>query len=256
MQEIELKSKSTRVVLRASEDGRGLELHVSGSTPFLTIMRRGLPVGVVGTSGLEGNVIGDLTGDVTGNLTGNVTGNVIGDLTGDVTGNADTASRGDAIPVSGEAPVNAVAAAADVGAGQDGTVTVTAETSGAAGNDLTVEVVAGVGVDQPLAASIAGTAITVTLGTDGAGDPDAAKNTATLVAAAVDDLTGVSAVASGTGADPLTAAEGPTSFTGGIDGTVAVQGAVVYYSGYLYIATAANPVSGANWQAVQLGALP
>jgi uncharacterized phiE125 gp8 family phage protein len=55
----------------------------------------------------------------------------------------------------------------------------------------------------------------VTLGTDGAGALDPAKNTATLVAAAVAALAGVSAAASGTGVTPLTVASGPTALTGG-----------------------------------------
>jgi len=46
---------------------------------------------------------------------------------------------------------------------------------------------------------------------------DNAKNTATLVAAAVAALEGVTAVASGTGADPLTGAEGQENLTGGAE---------------------------------------
>jgi hypothetical protein len=109
-----------------------------------------------------------------------------------------------------------VAATAAIGAGADGTVTVTVDTAGAGGNAYTVEVVEGVGNNQPLAAAINGTAITVTLATDAGGLPDDAANTATLIAAAVHALTGVSAAASGTGNDPISAAEGPTSFTGGV----------------------------------------
>lgn len=124
-------------------------------------------------------------------------------------------------PYSGGAEENltvgtTVAATADIGGGTDGTVTITVDTAGAGGNDYTVEVELGSGLSQPLAAAINGTAITVTLATDGSGDPDDAANTATLIAAAIDALTGVSAAASGTGGDPIDTAEGPTSFTGGI----------------------------------------
>jgi len=109
----------------------------------------------------------------------------------------------------------AVAASAAIGAGADGTVTVTASLTGDQGNDLTIEVVAGVGVSQALAAAKSGNAITVTLATDELEAPDDAANTATLIAAAVDALDGVTAAASGTGATAIDAAEGPTTFTGG-----------------------------------------
>lgn len=112
---------------------------------------------------------------------------------------------------------NAISATADIGAGDNGVVTTTVDTAGTDGNNYTIEVVEGVGNNVPLSAAIVGKAVTVTLGTDGAGDPDDTKNTATLVTAAIEALANVSASASGTGATPLTAAEGPTSFTGGID---------------------------------------
>jgi hypothetical protein len=57
--------------------------------------------------------------------------------------------------------------------------------------------------------------------------PDNAKNTATLVAAAITALDGVSAVASGTGADPLTGIEGPTQFTNGADPAITSTAAQV-----------------------------
>jgi hypothetical protein len=107
------------------------------------------------------------------------------------------------------------AATAEIGAGENGTVVITADAAGSDGNDLSVAVVVAGGNDAALSAAIVGDAITVTLGTDANGDPAAAKNTATLVAAAVHALAGVTAAASGTGADSLTAAEGPTQFTGG-----------------------------------------
>jgi len=107
-----------------------------------------------------------------------------------------------------------VAASATLGSGTNGTVTVTAENEGTEGNDFTIEAVLGSGNNVAMSAAIVGDAITVTLGTDGAGAADSAKNTALLVAAAIDALVGVSAEASGSGAIriPVTASK---SFTGG-----------------------------------------
>lgn len=106
-----------------------------------------------------------------------------------------------------------------IGSGGNGTVTTTVTAVGTAGNSYTIQVVLGVGLNVALSAAVVGTAITVTLGTDGAGATDATKNTATLVAAAVDAIAAITSVASGTGATALTLAEGPTTFTGGAAGT-------------------------------------
>lgn len=107
-------------------------------------------------------------------------------------------------------------ATAAIGSGLDGTVTATADGTGyagATGNTLSIEVVLPAGT-TPLSAAIVSNAITVSLDVT-AGVPNAVANTATLVAAAVGALAAVSAVASGTGADSLAAAEGPTAFQGG-----------------------------------------
>jgi hypothetical protein len=106
-------------------------------------------------------------------------------------------------------------ATADIGAGDDGTVTTTVTAVGVPGNAYTIEVEEGTGNNQPLAATIEAGVILVTLATDGAGDPDDAANTATLIAAEIDGLDGVSSVASGTGATAIDSVEGPTTFTGG-----------------------------------------
>jgi len=112
------------------------------------------------------------------------------------------------LPMSG-----AVGGSATIGGGTDGTVTVTDDVVG--DSSKTIEVVTAPGAAASLAAAIVADAITVTLGTAAAGVPDPTKNTATLVAAAVDALAGVTALASGTGADPLTANETVKGFTGG-----------------------------------------
>ncbi len=104
----------------------------------------------------------------------------------------------------------ATTGSATIGSGANGTVTVTADTAGR--SRYYVRVVLGVGLSVAMTATqvtaINGyTTITVTLGTDVAGALDPTKNTATLVAAAVNALSGVGATASGTGATALTLAE-------------------------------------------------
>jgi len=110
-------------------------------------------------------------------------------------------------------PTN-IAASITIGSGTNGVVTITVVEPGSDGNSYTVEVVAGSGLNIPLSAALVGTALTVTLGTDGAGVLDATKNTATLVAAVIDAISEFTAVASGSGVTviPVTAS---TSFVGG-----------------------------------------
>lgn len=111
---------------------------------------------------------------------------------------------------------NTANATVDIGAGVDGTVTITAvdDLAGSAGNATAVIVLAPI-VDQPLSAALVSGVLTVNLAITG-GVPDNAANTATLVAAAITAIDNLTAVASGTGATPLTVAEGPTFFTGGL----------------------------------------
>lgn len=103
-----------------------------------------------------------------------------------------------------------------IGSGANGTVTVTADVAGR--SHLTIQVVLGVGLNVAMTATlVAGTTLTtilVTLGTDGTGALDPTKNTATLVAAAVNALAGVGATASGTGVTALTLTEGPKALGG------------------------------------------
>jgi hypothetical protein len=115
------------------------------------------------------------------------------------------------------AATTAASATNSIGSGGNGVVTTTVTATGSAGNSYTMHVVAGVGNDVALSAALSGTAITVTLGTDSGGALDASKNTATLVAAAIDALANVTAVASGSGATAISAVSGPTAFTGGVD---------------------------------------
>ena len=108
-----------------------------------------------------------------------------------------------------------VSATAAIGSGTNGIVTITVDAVGVGGNLYTVTVVLAVGNNQPLSAALVGTDLTVTLGTGVAGLTDPAKNTAVLVAAAIEALAGLSAKASGTGATviPVTAT---ILFTGGL----------------------------------------
>jgi hypothetical protein len=95
----------------------------------------------------------------------------------------------------------AKAASKALNAVTNATLTVTADTAGFAGNDISVVIVTGAPTqNQALAAAKSGNAITVTLGTDGSGVLDDTKNTGTLVAAAIDGIAGVACTTSGTGA--------------------------------------------------------
>lgn len=109
-----------------------------------------------------------------------------------------------------------------VGSGADGTVDIDVSSSssylGSLGNSLLVEVVVPSGT-SPLSATFASNTLTISLDVT-AGVPNAGANTATLVAAAVSALSDFDAVASGTGADPLTVAESLKQFTGGVSNKI------------------------------------
>jgi hypothetical protein len=108
----------------------------------------------------------------------------------------------------------AQAATASVGAGENGVVTVTA-VAGAVPNTYSIVVENGTGADSALAAAYEAGVLTVTLGTDAQEDPDDTKNTATLVAGAIDALDDFTAEASGTGATVV--GEDTATFSGGRD---------------------------------------
>lgn len=105
-----------------------------------------------------------------------------------------------------------------IGSGDNGVVTIAADTPGTAGNSLTLEVVVDAGANQPLKAELTGSDILVTLGTgSSAGVVDNAKNTAILVAAAINAIVAktFTATKSGTGATAIPAAVTKANFTGG-----------------------------------------
>lgn len=191
-------------------------------------------------NGILDALIANIIGNVQGNVTGNVTGNVIGDLTG-------TANK--ALALEWGSPVNAKAASATIGAGEHGTVTVTAVIKGLAGNDLDIVVSDAGDNDCAMTAGIADGIITVTLGKTGAA-LEPTKNTATLVADAVNALAEVAAVASGDGSAPLVAAEASKDFIGGQDGTEGTKEVAYIDSDRIYICTADNTINDANWKRI------
>ena len=184
--------------------------------------------------------LSSLSVDIVGNVTGNLTGNA------DTATSAGSASITNAIRKVSTAPKNAKAASATIGGGANGAVTVTAATKGADGNNLDI-IVSDAGADNcAMTASIAAGVITVELGkTAAALEPN--KNTATLVAAAINLLAEVTAVASGTGNDSLVAAEASQDFVGGQDGTPGYEGEIVMDASRIYLCTADNTINDANW---------
>lgn len=115
------------------------------------------------------------------------------------------------------ARLTAVSATAQIGSGGNGTITLTIVATGGAGNGYTVRAVLGAGNDVALSAALVGLAITITLGTDAEGLADDTKNTATLITAVLDALTGIDAATSGSGATPISAAFSAVAFSGGRD---------------------------------------
>lgn len=111
----------------------------------------------------------------------------------------------------------AVAAEAVIFPGYDHEITVTNDTAGAAGNVGSVDVVAGEGANVALGAVLSSDVITVTLGTDAEGALDAAKNTGTLITAAIDAIAGFGATLTGSDGDSVATSTGSILFSGGYD---------------------------------------
>lgn len=123
----------------------------------------------------------------------------------------------DGVPVPDTAfPGTRATAAIGAYLGVNGTVLITADVAGAAGNSFTVTVDAAVGADRPLSATInpATGAVVVSLAArDGVLLTN--ENRALLVAEALDALEGITATyLPGTGAAALNIAQGPIAFTG------------------------------------------
>lgn len=124
---------------------------------------------------------------------------------------------GNVVTISPETNDTPVSATAVIGEGDDGEVTITVVAAGSDGNDIVVEVSVADGNDEALAVAFADGVLSVKLGTDGNGDADDAKNTATLVRAAIHGLDEFTAAHSGTGADPIEPQN--VQFSGGLDYT-------------------------------------
>jgi hypothetical protein len=113
------------------------------------------------------------------------------------------------------------AASAVIGLEDTAEVTVVCAEAGEAGNLYTVQAIAAPGTDDNLSASLADGVITVYLGKT-AGELDPAKNTATAVAEAIDQIPEFTATMTGSGgAFPLVE---PTAFSGGVDAIVVTDG--------------------------------
>ena len=127
-----------------------------------------------------------------------------------------------------------VPASAVIGTGTNGTVHIAHDNVGVAGNSYSVEVVEGEGLDVPMsvAFSDATKKIVVTLGTDAAGDLDALKNMALLIATEINiQVAGsedpMTATSSGDGSTALITAEAEKPLMGGIDPSIIATGADV-----------------------------
>ena len=104
-----------------------------------------------------------------------------------------------------------------IGSGTGTPLTISTVDTGTDANAWTVQVVVPAGTNE-LSATIVGTALTISLATS-AGVPVASKNTRELIASLINSTlaTHLSATFSGAAGLSLSAAEGPTAFTGGRD---------------------------------------
>lgn len=155
------------------------------------------------------------------------------------------------------APVNAKSATASIGSGANGTVTITYDLKGTEGNSFEAAVVVATGNNKDMSAALVNGVVTVTLGTDASGDADATKNTAALIAAAINALDGFSAVSSGTGATAIASAtEDNVPFTGGQFGTFCpVPYTYLADSTYYYFNIAPNGDRDTNWRRIAKASL-
>lgn len=147
-------------------------------------------------------------------------------------------------PISGT-PVNAVAATGT--AFETNTLTYTAKTKGASGNDITV-MLTDPGEEAIEKVTVTGSAIEVLL----AYSAGAITSTLTDVKAAIDADPAASAlisVAVGGEGSTLAAAD-LTELSGGVDGTVAAAGTIMYDSSALYISAGESTINTANWQTI------
>lgn len=152
-------------------------------------------------------------------------------------------------------PVNFVPATAEIGSGDNGTITISADDL-LASSDV-VEIVLADGADEDMSVVYANGTITVTLGTDGDELADDTKNTAELIAEAISEIDGFTAVASGTGETAIdTATSSDVEFEDGTEGTPCPKiGTCLYNSanGTYYVNTIANnTIKNTGWRTFSL----
>lgn len=151
-------------------------------------------------------------------------------------------------------PTNAHKATASIGTGDNGTVNIVYDNVGIEGNAYDIAIVIAAGANANMTAALSGTTITVTLGTgSSAGVVAAAKNTATLIAAAITALTPFTATKTGTGGDSIaTATEENIAFTGGSYCTPSPIGGVWLYENntYYYCSKPCGKLDTDAWQTV------
>lgn len=154
-------------------------------------------------------------------------------------------------------PQNYKGASTTIGSGTNGVVTVTAT------NDVTtnkkIKAVVATGNNKAMSATISDAGlITVTLGTDASGSADDTKNTAKLIATAINALEGVTATASGTGATAISSAVTEKSFTAGQLGTPCAIVGTCFKSGTTYYVatdTTINTTTNTGWKSFTLSDL-
>jgi hypothetical protein len=105
-------------------------------------------------------------------------------------------------------------ARARLGSVEAGEVTIVCANAGVGGNEYEVEVVLSSGQNMELSASLTDLMLTVYLGTNAEGLADNSKNTATAIAAKIDEIAEFTATMTGAGG-VIAVTENPIPFTGG-----------------------------------------
>lgn len=150
---------------------------------------------------------------------------------------------------SADNPENPKGATADIGTGDNGTVTITVDKVGTEGNDYTVKVVEGDGADVDMSAELTDKDLVVTLGTGSDESLDDNKNTAELVAGEIDGMDAFSAKYSGDGSGALDSPESEKDFTGGQFGTSCPQkNTMVEDDDYYYLCTKEGNKDNVVWK--------
>jgi hypothetical protein len=153
-------------------------------------------------------------------------------------------------------PVNFAGASVEIGSGTNGKVTVTHDNATTTDK---IKAVVATGASKALSAAYTGGEIVVTLGTDSNSAADSTKNTATLIAAAINGISGKkwTAAASGTGVTAITSAINSTAFTDGHDGTPCPEAGIVLKNSdtYYVCIEANNTTHNTNWKSFSLSAI-